>query len=209
MDEGRHARLNMKKWDRWSKTADGRGALYDYLRSAQKSVLDLAAIREDMHFLDIGCGTGWAVGEAARLAGFSGVFYGIDMSEGMIGKAKDNFGKYANLHFIVASSESVPLEANQFDIIICTNSFHHYLHPDAALKEMYRLLKKGGKVFILDPTADTWYLRIIDKVIKFLEPQHVKIYSTMEFEQMMLAAGLKYSGFKYVLRKQKVQVGEK
>ena len=209
MNESKHTALNKAKWDRWSETADGKGWLYDYLRRAQLSVIALLDIKENMNFLDIGCGTGWAVGQAAKAAGYRGAFYGVDLSSGMIEKAKMNFKDYDNFHFINASSESIPLDGNLFDSIICTNSFHHYLHPGKAMKEISRLLKPGGKIYILDPTADTWFIKIIDKVIKLFEPQHVKIYSTMEFKIMMSEAGLKYTGYKEITGKQKVQIGEK
>jgi ubiquinone/menaquinone biosynthesis C-methylase UbiE len=162
-----------------------------------------------MNFLDIGCGTGWAVGQAAKIAGNKGSFYGIDLSSGMIEKARENFREFANFHFIRANSESIPLDNNLFDNIICTNSFHHYLHPEKAMSEISRLLKPGGKIFILDPTADNMFIKILDKFIKLLQPEHVKIYSSDEFKRLMIGAGLKYKGFEIILAHQKVQIGEK
>jgi ubiquinone/menaquinone biosynthesis C-methylase UbiE len=209
MNESKHITLNKAKWDKWSETADGKGLMYDYLRRAQLSVIGLSDIKENMNFLDIGCGTGWAVGQAAKAAGNRGSFYGVDLSSGMIEKAKANFPGRENFHFINASSDSIPLDDNLFDRIICTNSFHHYLHPGKAMQEIRRLLKTGGKIFILDPSADTWFIKIIDKVIKFFEPQHVKIYSTEEFKIMMSETGLKYLGYKIITGRQKVQIGEK
>ncbi len=90
-----------------------------------------------------------------------------------------------------------------------TNSFHHYLHPDKALTEMYRLLKTGGKVFILDPTADNWMAKIADKIISLVEPEHVKMYSTREFQQLFERAGLRYATSKAIRANSKVHIGEK
>jgi ubiquinone/menaquinone biosynthesis C-methylase UbiE len=192
MKESKHLKLNEAKWDRWADTADGKGGIYDYLRTAQNNLLSSIDIREGINFLDIGCGTGRAVRLAANMAGYRGSFYGADLSAKMIGKARENFNGNANIHFIVANSESIPLEDNLFDIIICTNSFHHYLHPDRALKEMYRLLKTGGRVFILDPTADLWIIKVADKILRLIEPEHVKMYSTSEFKSLITGSGLKY-----------------
>jgi ubiquinone/menaquinone biosynthesis C-methylase UbiE len=127
----------------------------------------------------------------------------------MINKAKMNFKGHDNLHFIQSNSESIPIGDNFFDIIICTNSFHHYLHPDKAMNEIYRLLRIGGKIYILDPTADIRIIRVFDKIIKLLEPQHVKIYSTEEFKSMMTDSGITYKGYKVIKPRQKVQIGEK
>ena len=209
MNESRHIELNETKWDKWAETAHSKGWKYDYLRNAQLNVISMLNITENMNFLDIGCGTGWAIGQAARLIDFKGSFYGIDLSQKMIQKAKENFTEYPDLHFIKANSESIPLPDNFFDIVICTNSFHHYLHPEKAMREIYRLLKPGGKIYILDPAADTWIIKVVDKIIKLFEPGHVKIYSSEEFKNLMSEAGLKYIGNEKIMTREKVQIGEK
>ena len=127
----------------------------------------------------------------------------------MIEKAKDNYRDKSNFHFIKANVESIPLNDNFFNIIICTYSFHHYLNPDKALKEIYRLLKEGGKVYILDPTSDKWYVNVINKIIKLFEPEHVKKYSTAEFRLLFQNAGLKYSFSKEIKGNDKVHIAEK
>jgi ubiquinone/menaquinone biosynthesis C-methylase UbiE len=209
MEQSKHIEVNKKKWDKWAPEADGKGRwMYDHLRRAQATLISMLELKENINFLDIGCGTGWAVGLAARSINEKGEFYGIDISSKMIAKARENFSDKKHFHFIEANSEAIPLDDNFFDVIICTNSFHHYLHPRKAMKEIFRLLKPGGKIYILDPTADTLFIKIIDKVIKVLEPAHVKIYSTKEFKELMTNAGLKYLESKS-LTGEKVHVGEK
>lgn len=209
MTESDHIRVNTEKWNKWAESADGKGLMYDYLRKAQSSVITLLEMKENMSFLDIGCGTGWAIGQAAKKIGANGTFYGVDLSPKMIEKAKENFNGYTNFHFIVSSSESIPLTDNMFDAIICTNSFHHYLHPDKAMNEMYRLLRTGGRVYILDPTADTWTIKFADKIIRLFEPQHVKLYSTNEFRFLMTDAGLKYIESKKIQGRESVHIASK
>ncbi len=155
-DETKHVQMNEAMWDKWAEadTLDNNGLQSRFLRAAQSKVISLLNIQPNVHFLDIGCGTGWAVGQAANLVKGNGLFYGVDLSPKMIEKAKENFRGKDNFHFLQANSESIPLDDNFFDIIICTNSFHHYLHPDNALKEMRRLLKDGGKLYLLDPVAE-------------------------------------------------------
>ena len=209
MVESEHNRINGEKWDKWAKIADGKGAMFDYLRKAQSSLISIIDIPVNPVFLDIGCGTGWAVGQMAKAAGNVGMFYGVDMSQGMIDMAQKNFYGYDNFHFIRANAESIPLDDNSFNIIICTNSFHHYLNPDKAMQEIYRLLIPGGKIYILDPTADSLLIKFIDKIIRIFEPQHVKLYSTEEFKKLMVNSGLKYSGSKEIAPREKVHIGEK
>jgi ubiquinone/menaquinone biosynthesis C-methylase UbiE len=209
MNQSKHTSVNIKKWDKWAPEADGKGRwVYHYLRREQGALIAMLDLKENMHFLDIGCGTGWAIGQAAQVVNEQGEFYGVDLSPKMIEKAKENFSDKNNFHFIEANSESIPLDDNMFDIIICTNSFHHYLHPDKAMKEIHRLLKPGGKIYILDPTADTLLIKLADKIIEMVESAHVKMYSTKEFKQLMLNAGLKYLESR-VIHGEKVHVGER
>ena len=194
-DETKHVQMNEAMWDKWAEedTLDNNGRNSKFLRAAQSKVISLLNLQPNVHFLDIGCGTGWAVGQAANLVKGNGLFYGVDLSPKMIEKAKNNFSGKDNFRFLQANSESIPLDDNFFDIIICTNSFHHYLHPDKALEEMHRLLKSGGKLYIVDPLADSWIVRFFDEMHKWIEPEHVKFYSTKEFQQLFEQAGLKYS----------------
>jgi ubiquinone/menaquinone biosynthesis C-methylase UbiE len=209
MKPSKRLKLNEIKWDKWAKTLDEKSKLNDYLRKAQSNLIALLEFKDNLNFLDIGCGTGWAIGQLAKLANNNGTFYGVDLSSKMIEKAQENFKDNPVIHFITANVESIPLDDNLFDIIICTHSFHHYLNPGKALSEMHRLLKDGGKIYILDPTADTWILKIADKIIKLLEPEHVKVYSTREFQSMFATAGLNYRDCKVINGHQKIHIGEK
>ena len=127
----------------------------------------------------------------------------------MIDKARQNFRDLPNFHFIVANSESVPLNDSQLDIIICTNSFHHYFHPINALGEMRRLLRPGGKLYILDPTADTLFVKFLGRVMHIFESSAVKLYSTEEFQELFLMSNLKYLRTEALNRHEKVHIGEK
>ena len=207
--EAKLKQLNSEKWNKWADSYDNKSWSTSRLRDAQHKLVSLLHIKENVSFLDVGCGTGFAVGEAAKSANFKGQFYGIDMSPKMIEKAKTNFsGK--DFHFLEANSESIPLNDNFFDIIICTNSFHHYLHPDKAVKEMHRLLKKGGRVSILDITVpDGWLGRVLSKLHKMLEPEQVKLYSMKEFQQLFENAGLRYVTSQKIGMGMNVHIAEK
>jgi len=209
MDESKHKHVNIRKWNRWSSTADNRGGVYDYLRRSQGILLSMIEMNEGLRMLDMGCGTGWALGQAASRLHDNGCLYGVDIAPGMINKAAENFRDRNNFHFVVASSENVPLESDFFDVIICTNSFHHYLHPQKSMNEISRLLRKGGKIHIVDPTADNLLVKLADWILKIFEPAHVKIHSTVEFIEMMKAAGLTYIGNKAIQGMEKVHTGQK
>jgi ubiquinone/menaquinone biosynthesis C-methylase UbiE len=207
--DSEHIRSNEALWDRRAKSFDSPDWKTNYLRKAQTALVSLLDLKENMVILDVGCGTGWALGQAAARLKGRGQFYGVDLSSKMIDKAKENFEGLDNFHFIKANAESVPLEGNLFDIILCSNSFHHYRHPDKALKEMYRLLKPGGRTCILDPTADHWYIKVVDRLARVIEPEHVRLYSSQEFQRLFVEAGLTYGESISILAHQKIHVGIK
>ncbi len=172
----------------------------------QSQVVSAIAVLDNNVYLDVGCGTGYALGLLASRVKGDGQFYGVDLSEKMIEKAKENYKDAGNFHFIKANAESIPLQDDFFDVVICANSFHHYLNPEKALREMHRLLKPGGKLYILDPTADSWIAKVNDRIFRLIEAQHVKMYSTEEFRQMYQIAGFRYVNGKTF---KDIHIGEK
>jgi ubiquinone/menaquinone biosynthesis C-methylase UbiE len=159
--------------------------------------------------LDIGCGTGWAVCYAASLVKNEGRFYGIDISSKMIEKAVKNCGGCENIHFYKADAATLPFEDDFFDSIICTNSFHHYFSPSKVLNEVYRVLKPGGKIYIMELTADGLIMKIVDKWLKKREGEFVKHYSTQEYKTLFTEARLNYVTSKLITPPAKVHIAEK
>lgn len=191
-----HDKLTQAKFDNWADNFEKRNSIFKYF---QKRVISLINLRPPSNFLDLGCGSGWAVRYTASLLQNQGCFIGIDISSKMIRKANEFIHGKINIRFYEASAEELPLENNFFDNIICTFSFHHYGHPEKALTEAVRVLKPGGKIFILDVTPDDPFINIIEKLIQRRQKEHVKQYSSAEFKKMFSIAGLKYLKSKIIL----------
>jgi ubiquinone/menaquinone biosynthesis C-methylase UbiE len=189
-DSTAHAARNAAKFDAWAPTYED--PRFDFFRRMQKRVLGLLDLKRGAAFLDIGCGTGWAVRAAAELVGPGGDAYGVDLSPRMIQNATESARGTMNAHFKNANAEKLPFKLDSFDVIICTMSFHHYLNPGKAVGEMARVLKPGGKLCIVDPTADFFVMKWIDGILKRREPEHVALYSTLEFRQFLEGASLRY-----------------
>jgi len=196
-DPTNHAARNVAMFDAWAPTFDNKR--FDLFRRMQKRVLDMLELREDSVLLDIGCGTGWAVRAAAEMVGPGGSAYGVDLSPQMIQSATKAAHGIENAHFKTANAEKLPFEASSFDFIICTMSFHHYLDPGKAVAEMARVLKPGGKVCIVDPTADSVILRLADACVKRREPEHVGFYSSTDFRQFFEGSGLRSADSRRVM----------
>lgn len=96
-------------------------------------------------FLDIGCGTGYAVCWAARSAP-DGRAVGIDVAEAMVARARACCVGLPNADFHVArfpSDHTLPVA--RFDVVFSMEAFYYFADLDAALRETLRLLVRGGR----------------------------------------------------------------
>ena len=110
-----------------------------------------------LRVIDIGCGTGWVSRELAKM--FPGYeVIGIDFSEKMIERAKRLTSKdkhdYRDLLFEVADVEGLPYPSDYFDYGICSAMFSFLPDPDKALREIARILKPGGRLYVVDVCKD-------------------------------------------------------
>ena len=152
-----------------------------WLLNSQKKILNKIPLNNKYKILDVGCGTGNSLNFLYR-KGFRSL-YGVDLSPNMINKAKLN---NKNKLFI-ASVEKLPFKSNFFDIVICTEAFHHFPNPKKSITEMFRVLKKGGLLYLADIN---FHFKLLNYIAK-LEPGHVKIYDKTEFKNFFRQIGLK------------------
>src|SRR5699024_10615476 len=113
----------------------------------RKDVLKRMEVNEGSHALDVCCGTGdWSIALAAA-AGHSGEVLGLDLRENMISVAKDKTGQLhlEQLRFIHVNAMELPFEDNSFDFVTIGFSLRDVPDYMTALKELYRVLKPGGK----------------------------------------------------------------
>jgi ubiquinone/menaquinone biosynthesis C-methylase UbiE len=181
-------RVNEAEWDSRAEKFDDKK--YSILRFFQEHLIMKLDLQAGQKVLDLGCGTGWAVRHVANMIKDDGKAYGADLSPKMIVVAKSKSINYDNVYLFNAPARSLPFENDYFDLIICTNAFHHFSEPVRVLKEAYRVLVPRGKIYILDLTADSFIMRMIDKRVKKMDPGHVKFYSTHEFQEFFEQSNL-------------------
>lgn len=109
--------------------------IFDYLKNKKYNKL-----------LDIGCGTGLLIDMLSKKC--NAEFVGLDLSPKMLKEAKKK--KIKNAKFVEGRSDELPFENNTFDIVTCSQSFHHYPETDKPLQEALRVLKPGGLYIISD-----------------------------------------------------------
>ncbi len=127
-------------------------------------ILERVGIRERMRVADFGCGAlGHWTFPAAQLVGPKGMVYAVDILRDSLDilerRAKvDRFGNIAYLwsDFDVYRAAHIP--QGEIDLLILSNNFPHSQNPVHLVKEIARLVKRGGKALVIDwkPTASGW-----------------------------------------------------
>jgi len=102
--------------------------------------------------LDIGSGPGSVTASLARAAGPEGLALGVDISEPMLARAVRNEAG-PQIGFIRADAQRLPLRDNTVDVVISTAVLQLIPNPAAALAEMARVLKPGGRLAVMVPTV--------------------------------------------------------
>jgi len=113
---------------------------------------DFAGIRKGDHVLDLGSGAGNDCFVARAIVGETGKVTGLDMTEPMILKARENCAKlkFSNVEFVPGDIESMPFDGNIFDVVISNCVLNLVPDKTKAFSEIFRVLKPGGHFCVSD-----------------------------------------------------------
>jgi SAM-dependent methyltransferase len=112
----------------------------------------LGVLRPGERVVDVGSGGGIDSLIAARMVGASGRVIGVDMTPAMLDKARTSAtaSGQSNVEFREGFGESLPVEDDWADVVISNGVLNLMPDKDAALREMARVLKPGGRLQIGD-----------------------------------------------------------
>jgi demethylmenaquinone methyltransferase/2-methoxy-6-polyprenyl-1,4-benzoquinol methylase len=117
-----------------------------------------ANIRPGQCVLDVAGGTGDLTREFAKKVGKSGKVILSDINEKMLAQGRQRLidqGMVGNIEYIQADAEKLPFPDNYFDCISIAFGLRNVTDKAAALRSMYRVLKPGGKLLILEFSKPT------------------------------------------------------
>ncbi|MPV86241.1 bifunctional demethylmenaquinone methyltransferase/2-methoxy-6-polyprenyl-1,4-benzoquinol methylase UbiE [Ostreibacterium oceani] len=113
----------------------------------------LADVRQDMVVLDLASGTcDLAIQMGKKLAG-TGRLVASDINPNMLAKGRDRMvdkGLIENIEFVEANAEQLPFADNTFDLVTMAFGLRNVTDKDQALREIFRVLKPGGKCLVLE-----------------------------------------------------------
>jgi ubiquinone/menaquinone biosynthesis C-methylase UbiE len=110
------------------------------------------SLKEGETVLDLGSGAGFDCFLAAQKVGKTGRVIGVDMTEEMLQKARENAkkGGYENVEFRAGEIENLPLEDSSVDAVISNCVINLVPDKTKTFKEIFRVLKSGGRFMISD-----------------------------------------------------------
>ncbi len=159
-----------------------------------KMLLELVYPNKGDTILDLGTGSGYMAFAIADYETDCKVI-GIDIVADTLERNRQRAlaEGYSNLEFTAYDGIVFPFEDNSFDTIVTRYALHHFPNLKVSFGEMHRVLKKGGKLVISDPTPNqSDAARFVDCFMQKKADGHIKFYTYEEFDGMLKEAGFEF-----------------
>ncbi|VVB84144.1 Putative arsenite methyltransferase [uncultured archaeon] len=113
------------------------------------SILEKAGLDSDTVIADLGCGSGYFAIPASKMVK---KVYAIDVQQEMLDIVREKIrkGKLTNIVTVLSEESSIPLPDNSADVLFMANVFHELDDRDPILKEGKRILRRFGRLIIID-----------------------------------------------------------
>ncbi len=137
--------------------------------------------------LDVGCGTGTLLKKLSSEYPFLD-FTGVDVSDEMLNIARLKFINTKNIKIKFINTDVHEYHVNKkFDVVICSNSFHHYDNQSKVLNKFRGYLNEKGIFILLDPVQDGFLRKKWTKLLKskYFDEPYAKYYTRSELKEMM------------------------
>lgn len=148
-----------------------------HARNLYQHIIDILPTLQFSKVLDVGCGTGEILSAIRKLYPTVSL-NGIDISPEMLKQAECK--EIDNVKLYLGDAEHLPFGNEKFNVLICTDSFHHYPKPQKAIDEFYRVLQNDGFLLLADFWKPFPIRQLMNIFIPFSNEGDVKIYSRNE-----------------------------
>ena len=119
------------------------------------------SLKPGERIIDIGCGPGYLCQSMAVAVGPTGCVVGIDISQDLIDFATSQKGTDP-IEYRTGNATDLPADSGEFDVAVSTQVLEYVADVDAALREIARVLRAGGRAFIVDTDFDSWVWHAAD-----------------------------------------------
>jgi len=122
-------------------------------RAWKRYTIEMSGVRHGHHVLDLAGGTGDLAAKFARIVGQDGSVTVADINDSMLKVGRERLtdkGIAGNVQYVQANAECLPFPDNHFDAITIAFGLRNVTDKDAALRSMYRVLKPGAPLLVLE-----------------------------------------------------------
>lgn len=115
--------------------------------------IEVSRARRGQRILDIAGGTGDLAAKFSKIVGSTGQVILADINNSMLNVGRDKLtdkGIVGNIDYVQANAECLPFPDNYFDCITIAFGLRNVTDKDKALRSMYRVLKPGGQLLVLE-----------------------------------------------------------
>jgi len=119
----------------------------------KRFTIDASGVRPGNKVLDLAGGTGDLTAKFSQLVGKEGQVILADINSSMLNVGRDKLrdrGLVQNIEYVQANAQHLPFEDNTFDVITIAFGLRNVTDKDEALRSMYRVLKPGGRLLVLE-----------------------------------------------------------
>lgn len=156
-------------------------------------IIESLDLNDGYKVLDLGTGSGYLSFSIAENSPNCQIV-GLDIVVNTLEKNREKVSeqKLKNLTFISYDGINFPFPDNTFDVIVTRYALHHFPEIKKSFKEISRVLKPGGQLFISDPTPnEDDKFHFIDKYMQMKDDGHIKFYTKDEFNELANSSGFK------------------
>lgn len=148
-------------------------------------------LKEGEKILDLGCGRGGETLEAAKHVGEDGFAWGLDLTPRMIELAQERAQQehVGNVEFLVASMDQIPLNDNSLDAVLSNCAINHVEDKVAVYREIYRVLKHGGRFVVSDIMTEQSLPQEIREDPEAIADCFGGAITLQEYEEALIQAG--------------------
>lgn len=154
-----------------------------YWDKATERILNKFHGKNNLHFLDFGCGTGFAAQQIISKYQLNikiKTLICYDLSPAMIDVCKDKFNLDKRFKYFEDKAGFQDIQNQQFDIIACNALLHHIMEPETLIKVLTQLLKKDGILIIGHEPNKKFYSNKYLKLISFVYRWNKKILNKLK-----------------------------
>jgi len=161
-----------------------------------KKIINLLFPSPSSSVLEMGVGSG--IHAKYLLTKFPQLDYtGLDISEGMLKEARKKLSGFKKVKLVVDDGHKTKFKNKSFTNIFMSGSLHHFERPKQAFKEVYRLLKPGGKAVFMEPNC--YFIKNFLSAVTNPIEKNVLLMRKSNFSKWAKQAGFKNIKIEYFI----------